>query len=44
LVVKSGLARPGLGGSFDFYHTDIVLSDLPGLVNSLKSAGDVSSV
>jgi hypothetical protein len=26
---------------FDFYHTDIVLSDLPGLVNSLESVGGV---
>ena len=24
---------------FDFYHTDIVLSDLPGFVNSLEGKG-----
>jgi hypothetical protein len=37
-----GEARPRR--EFDFYRTDIVLSDLPGLVNSLESVGDVSSI
>jgi hypothetical protein len=26
---------------FDFYHTDIVVADIPGLVNSLESKGGV---
>jgi hypothetical protein len=26
---------------FDFYHTDIIVADVPGLVNSLEGAGGV---
>jgi hypothetical protein len=29
---------------FDFYYTDIVLSDLPGLVNSLEGVGGSASL
>jgi hypothetical protein len=35
--VWAGEAR--LKREFDFYYTDIVLTDLPGLVNSLKGMG-----
>jgi DNA helicase HerA-like ATPase len=35
----AGEAR--LKREFDFYHTDVVVSDLPGLVNSLESKGGV---
>jgi len=37
--VWAGEAR--LKREFDFYYTDVVLADVPGLVNSLESKGDV---
>jgi hypothetical protein len=37
--VWAGEAR--LKREFDFYHTDIVVADIPGLVNSLESKGGV---
>jgi len=37
--VWAGEAR--LKREFDFYHTDIIVADVPGLVNSLESRGGV---
>ena len=42
--VFEGIAWVGdarLKREFDFYYTDIVVSDIPGLVNSLSSRGGV---